>query len=165
MKLHRPLALALACTLSIAASAQWQWLDNSGNKVFSDRGPPPEIPAKNILKQPGGAPKTAPLAAPAVTTPASTPASAPKISGTDKALEEKKKQAEDAETAKRKTEADKIAATKADNCVRARQSKANYDSGMRIARINDKGEREVLDDDARATELKRVQDTISADCK
>jgi hypothetical protein len=165
MKLHRPLALALACTLSLAASAQWQWLDNSGNKVFSDRGPPPEIPAKNILKQPGGAPKTAPLAAPAVTTPASTPASAPKISGTDKALEEKKKQAEDAETAKRKTEADKIAATKADNCVRARQSKANYDSGMRIARINDKGEREVLDDDARATELKRVQDTISADCK
>lgn len=146
----------------MAASAQWQWLDNSGNKVFSDRAPPPDVPAKNILRQPGGIPKAKPAAAPEV--PASA-ASAPKISGTDKALEEKKKQAEDAEAAKRKVEADKIAAVKADNCQRAKQSKANYDSGMRIARVNEKGEREILDDTARAAESKRVQDTIAADCQ
>lgn len=162
MELHKALVFIAGCVLSIAASAQWQWLDNSGNKVFSDRGPPPDIPAKNILRQPGGTVKAKPVAA--TEAPASA-ASAPKISGTDKALEEKKKQAEDAEAAKRKAEADKNAAAKAENCTRAKQSKANFDSGIRIARTNEKGEREILDDNARAAELKHIQDVISADCQ
>jgi hypothetical protein len=162
MKLHKSFVIVLGCTLSWGAVAQWQWIDNSGSKVFSDRGPPPDIPAKNILKQPGGAPKAVPATAP--TAPASA-ASAPKISGVDKALEEKKKQAEDAEAANRKAELDKNATARAENCKLAKQSKANFDSGIRIARTNDKGEREILDDTARASELKRVQDVITADCK
>jgi len=36
---------------------------------------------------------------------------------------------------------------------------------MRLARVNDKGEREVLDDKQRADETKRMRDTIAADCK
>lgn len=162
MKLHKLLALALGCAVSWGAAAQWQWIDNSGSKVFSDRAPPPDIPAKHILKQPGGVPKTMPVAVPTV------PASAvlvPKISGIDRALEEKKKQAEDAEAAQRKAELDKNAAVRAKNCLRAKQSKSTFDAGMRIARTNDKGEREILDDAARATELKRVQDVITSDCK
>nr|WP_315430398.1 DUF4124 domain-containing protein [uncultured Albidiferax sp.] len=162
MQIHKALVVAFGCVLSLAASAQWQWLDNSGNKVFSDRAPPPDIPGKNILRQPGGVPKAKPVAA--AEAPASA-ASAPKISGTDKALEEKKKQAEDAEAAKRKAETDKIAAAKAENCQRAKQSKANYDSGMRIARVNEKGEREILDDAARAAETKRLQDVMTSDCQ
>ncbi|WP_367846300.1 DUF4124 domain-containing protein [Rhodoferax sp. WC2427] len=162
MKLHKLLVIALGCAWSLGALAQWQWMDNSGRKVFSDRGPPPDIPAKNILRQPGGAAKAAPVPAPAA--PASA-ASAPKVSGVDKALEEKKKQAEATEAAQRKAEVDKNAAAQAENCTRAKQSKANFDSGVRIARTNDKGEREILDDAARASELKRLQDVISADCK
>nr|WP_315225446.1 DUF4124 domain-containing protein [uncultured Albidiferax sp.] len=162
MKLHKLLALAIGSALSWGAVAQWQWIDNGGRKVFSDRGPPPDIPAKNILRQPGGTPKVAPVAA--TEAPASA-AAAPKISGVDKALEEKKKQAEATEAAQRKAEADKNAAAQAENCTRAKQSKANFDSGLRIARTNDKGEREILDDAARAAELKRLQDVISADCK
>ena len=162
MKLYKLLALALGCAVSWNAAAQWQWIDNGGSKVFSDRAPPPEIPAKNILRQPGGTSKTMSVAPPAV--PAS-PALAPKITGIDKALEEKKKQAEDAEAAQRKAELDKNAAARAENCIRAKQSKLNFDSGMRIARTNDKGEREILDDAARASELKRTQDVITSDCK
>ena len=162
MKLYKLLAMALGCTLAFSAAAQWQWIDNSGSKVFSDRAPPPDIPAKNITKQPGGAPKAQPALAPE--RPASA-ASAPKISGVDKALEEKKKQAEDAEAALRKTELDKQAAARAENCKLAKQSKANFDSGMRIARTNEKGEREVLDDAARAVEVKRVQEVMTSECK
>lgn len=161
MKLHKMLVVALGCGLSLAAFAQWQWMDNTGSKVFSDRPPPPDIPAKNILKQPGG---TLKIKAAAPEVPASA-ASAPKLSGVDKALEEKKKQAEDAEAAKRKAEADKNAAAKAENCTRARQSKIQYDSGIRIARVNEKGEREILDDAARNAESQRIQDVINADCK
>ena len=39
------------------------------------------------------------------------------------------------------------------------------DSGVRIARTNEKGEREFMDDAARAAEAKRTQDIIASDCK
>jgi hypothetical protein len=38
------------------------------------------------------------------------------------------------------------------------------DSGLRLARTNDKGEREVLDDQARADETKRTREIIAANC-
>lgn len=154
--------MALGCVLSWGAVAQWQWIDNSGSKVFSDRAPPPDIPTKNILKQPGGGPKTLLVAAPTVPGVA---ASAPKISGIDKALEEKKKQAEEAQATQRKAELDKNAAARTDNCKRAKLSKSNYDSGVRIARTNDKGESEILDDAARAAEVKRLEEVMASDCK
>ena len=77
---------------------------------------------------------------------------------------EKKKQAEQAEIAKRKAEEEKRLQVKEENCSRAKQAKANYDSGMRIAKTNEKGEREILDDAARASETKRIQTIIDADC-
>jgi hypothetical protein len=39
------------------------------------------------------------------------------------------------------------------------------EAGLRISRTNATGEREVLDDAARASELKRVQSQIDNDCK
>jgi hypothetical protein len=36
---------------------------------------------------------------------------------------------------------------------------------VRLARVNEKGEREMVDDAARATELKRIKAIIDADCK
>ena len=65
----------------------------------------------------------------------------------------------------KKEEEQKIAAQRAENCKRAQAAKAGLDSGMRVARMNDKGEREVLDDAARAAELERTQAIIQADCK
>lgn len=175
MKLLRTLALGLACMGPALALAQWQWVDKDGRKVFSDRPPPNDIPAKSILKQPGV--KAAPVqqaqaavaAASAASAPASAPArpaaSAPRIAGRDPALEDKKRQAEAAELAKRKADEDKLAALRAENCTRAKRSKASYDSGVRIAQVNEKGEREFLSDEARAAETKRLQGIIDTDCK
>lgn len=165
------LAIALY-SLALAASAQWQWLDKDGRKVFSDRAPSPEIPEKNILKRPAprvpsGGTEDAPTAAPASAAAASAPqnaGSAPKISGVDKELAERKKKAEEAEAAKRKAEQEKFLKAKVENCSRAKQAKATIDSGMRLARTNAQGEREVLDDAARAAESKRIQSIIDSDC-
>ncbi|WP_157774172.1 DUF4124 domain-containing protein [Paracidovorax citrulli] len=44
MKLHRLLVLACACSWALGASAQWQWIDKDGRKVFSDRPPRPTCP-------------------------------------------------------------------------------------------------------------------------
>ena len=65
----------------------------------------------------------------------------------------------------RKAEEDKLAKVKADNCSRARDAKASYASGMRLARVNKQGERDIVDDVARATELQRIQAVIDSDCK
>ena len=154
--------------MAMAASAQWQWIDKDGRKVFSDRAPPSEVQEKNILKRPVARAAVASTAAAAADVSASVPqpgASAPKLNGVDKDLQDKKKKAEEAELAKRKAEEEKVLKAKVENCARAKQAKASLDSGMRIARTNEKGEREVMDDDARASEMKRIQSVIEADCK
>ncbi len=165
----KPARLFIVCALlaaSIPAMAQYQWIDKDGRRVFSDRAPPAEVPAKNILAQPRGTsvPVVAAAAAPASAAPQATAASAPAI-GTDKALEEKKQQAEAAEAAKKKAEEARVAAARADNCKRAQSAKTTLDSGMRMARVNDKGEREILDDTQRAAELKRTNQAIAENCK
>ena len=171
MKVAHALLLGLTLTAAIAAQAQYQWVDKDGRRVFSDRPPPADIPAKNVLTQPRGAraPQAAPVAGPAASAsePASAAAAAPRppAAGVDKALEEKKKQNEAAEAARKKADEERAAASRADNCKRAMSAKATLESGMRMARVNDKGEREVLDDAQRAAELKRVNAIIASDCK
>lgn len=173
MKFVHVLILGLACALPLAASAQWQWIDNTGKKVFSDQPPPLDVPEKNILRRAAGASQRASVA-PAPGT-ASTPdaaaagaapaAGVPKPAGVDKELAEKTRKAEEAEKAKQAAEAQKVAQAKSDNCARAKQGKATFDSGIRVARVNAQGEREIMDDKARAAEAQRVQSVIDSDCK
>ena len=180
MKLIQTLLVAALTGLSFAASAQWQWIDKDGHKVFSDRAPPTDIQDKNILKRPGnykppasqagdaGA-ETDPAAATASAAgaPASPviPASGTKPTGLQKELEAKKKQAQEAEAAKKKAAEEQVAKAKVENCARAKIAKVTFDSGVRIGRTNAAGEREIMDDSARATELKRIEGMIAKDCK
>jgi hypothetical protein len=165
MKPIRSLILTAACLLSLAASAQWQWLDKDGRKVFSDLPPPSDVPQKNILKQPHQRSRTPePMAAGDAAAPAAAEA-ATKPAGIDKGLQDKKKQADEAEAAKRKAEEERAAKVMAENCGRARQAKAGLDSGVRMSRINEKGEREFFDDGDRAVETQRLQDIINENCK
>lgn len=171
MKMLQMLLFTALAGASVVASAQWQWVDKDGHKVFSDRAPPADIVDKNILKRPAG--RSAPINATEAAESADTPVAAPpvvpasgvKAGGVDKVLEAKKKQAADAETAKRKAEEERVTKAKIENCARAKQAKASFDSGVRISRTNAAGEREFMDDAARATELTRIQGIIASDCK
>lgn len=170
MKTVRLALIALACSVPLLAAAQWQWVDKDGRKVFSDKAPPADVPADKILKRPRGAPQAAeaavavPVSAPA--TASGTPAAAlPKPTGKDPVLEQKRKQAESEAAAKKAAEEGKLALARADNCTRAKASKAGFDSGVRIARTNDKGEKEILDDAQRAAEVRRLDQMIARDCK
>lgn len=173
MKLFQTILTAALAWTCIAASAQWQWIDKDGHKVFSDRAPPADVLDKNILKRPqtrSSKPADTDTAATGSDAPASAAspalaASAPKGAGVDKELEAKKKQAADAEAAKRKAEEERITKGKIESCARAKQAKITYNSGVRISRSNAAGEREVLDDAARAAELKHIQAVIDTDCK
>lgn len=164
---HRPLGglllATLALLLALPADAQWRWRDASGRVTASDLPPPREIPDKDILQRPGGArppapaaPATAASAASAVATPA-TPV--------DKELEARKKAAEQQQQAKARADEQRLAAVRAENCSRARSHLANLESGQRLARVNDKGEREFLDDKTRADESRRAREIIASDCR
>lgn len=167
---------ALALAASLPAHAQYQWIDGSGRRVFSDQPPPPGTPQKNILKQPAARPAApAPAAdeaessaadstaAPAAAPQASTPqAAAP--AAQNKALQEKLKKAEAEEAAKKKAEADQLAAQKAENCKRAISAKALLDSGQRIMQSDGKGGRSFMSPEQRAAETKRIEEVMRNDC-
>ncbi len=167
----------LALTLTLAAGlghaqAIWKWKDKDGRIQISDRAPPNDVPARDILSQPPGASSKAGSATPAaagdVGKPAAAPA-APAASGVDSALEKKRKQdaADKASQQAAAQAADKarVAATKAENCSRARGHMAALESGQRMSRMNANGEREFLDDAARAAESARTRQLMDSNCQ
>ena len=153
------LALALAASSATAlAKPRFEWTDStSGLKVFSDRPPPggPESVRNFVDHAPGTLPVREQTPAPAAA------ASAP---GVDKAREAKKREAEEADAAQQKEAERQRAAQRADNCKRAREARNSLDSGMRMARLNEKGEREILTKEMRAEERKRVQTILDENC-
>jgi hypothetical protein len=164
MNMFRAALLVVACASTPLAFAQWQWVDKDGRKVFSDQPPPAGVPADKILKRPGNRPAQAepePAAAPAK----AAAASAPKVTGKDKELEDKKKAVAAAEAEKKKLQEEENAKARTENCARARQAKSTIDSGVRLTVTNAKGEREIMDDAARAAETRRLQTVIDRDCK
>lgn len=164
MKCMRVLVVALAA-LPLLCTAQWRWVDQNGHTVFSDQPPPPDTPAAKIVKQPFRSRTAEPTAAAASAPAVASVASAPKLVGKDTQLQQKKKEAEAAEEAKKKAHEQEVARVQAENCARARQGKSTYESGIRIVRTNEKGEREFLDDDQRAAEIRRLDQVIATECK
>lgn len=170
MKPSIPFSIVVcALALSLPVAAQYQWIDKDGRRVFSDLAPPADVPASKIVSRPQAAVRAAPApaapaSAPALAATSSKATNAPAI-GVDKALEEKKKQAEAAEAARLKAEEARQAAARADNCQRARSAKTALESGARMGRTDAKGERHILDDAERAAELRRVNEIIGTNCK
>ena len=157
-------AMATLALLALPAQAQWKWRDPAGHVQYSDLPPPSGTPDKDILSRPAaqGRIATAALPASAASGAASNPL-APRR--TDPELEAKLKKAEADKAAKAKADAEHDAAARAGNCARAKSQLQTLDSGIRLARTNDKGEREILDDTQRAAEMKRSRDVMASDCK
>ncbi|WP_164962184.1 DUF4124 domain-containing protein [Rubrivivax sp. JA1026] len=155
-----PLAVA-ACLLALAGSAQaqWIWRDRNGQITASDLPPPREVADKDIVQRPSNARR--PLPPPAAASAASAPA-APRV---DPVLEQRRRAAEQEQQAKLKTEQERVAQARAENCRRAKAQLAGLQSGQRIARLNEKGEREILDDKGRAEESRRAEGIIASDCE
>jgi hypothetical protein len=166
-----PALLALTVLALAPAHAQWAWRDANGRITASDRPPPNTVADKDIVSRPktdkrAGIPNAvnAPAAAAsAVATPAAS--TEPPKTALDKEVDARKAKAEQEQAAKKKAEETKLAAQRAENCQRARQQMASLDSGIRIARVNAKGEREILDDAGRAAEANKAREVISSDCR
>jgi hypothetical protein len=157
-------AVAALAVLALPAAAQWKWRDASGHVQYSDLPPPLGTPDKDILNRPAVQQRSA-AAAVASASAASASASGLVPRTVDSELETKRKKAEAEQAAKAKADEDKNAAIRADNCNRAKSQMQTLDSGIRLARTNDKGEREIMDDAQRDAETKRMRDIMSSNCK
>ncbi len=162
------LAALLGSTLAIPASAQWKWRDKSGVQ-YSDLPPPPGVAEADILQRPTSATRKGNAqVAPASAVPGASGAPGLTPKPVDSELEAKRKKIEEEASAKKKAEEmaeeTRVAAAKADNCTRAQAQLRTLDSGVRLAQVNEKGERVVLDDTAREVEAKRARDMIAQNC-
>lgn len=169
-------ALRSACLITLCvlmsigtaqAQAQWKWRDANGNIQYSDRPPPAGTPEKDILARPPGARKPiqiVPYGVKASEPAASAPGDAASAAAAKREADAKSKAAKESE-AKLKAEEKRNAEIRAQNCANAKQQLATLESGVRIARVNEAGERTVLDDAARAAEVQKMKAVIASECK
>ncbi|MGQ3051551.1 MAG: DUF4124 domain-containing protein [Roseateles sp.] len=165
----KPLFIALiGLALAASAQAQWKWRDARGNVQYSDLPPPPGTPDKDILQRPQAPNRPTIVVAPPGQQGVAASAPKPAASGPTKAEQEaaaRQKQEQDSEAAKRKEEERRIAAQRRENCTRAQANLRDLQSGQRITRTNDKGERVFMDEAQLAVEVARARDVITSECR
>ncbi len=157
------LTVAMLASLPSTAQAQWKWRDKDGQVNASDRPPPKDVPEKDILARPAPESRRYAVPAPAASAPALAASAA--ASPGERELQAKKRVADQEQAAKARADEERIAAQRAENCRAARGHLAALETGQRIARVNEKGEREMLDDKGRADEQRRARDVVASDCR
>jgi hypothetical protein len=168
MRLRAFIGVGLAMLLAAGpAAAQWKWKDGRGQVVVSDTPPPRDVPEANVLQRPDMMVRRTSAQAASASAPASAAAGGEVVAKAkvDPELEARKKKSEQEQTDRAKAEEEKVALQRAENCKRARAHMSSLDSGMRLSRTNEAGEREILDDKQRAEEAARTRQVITSDCR
>jgi Domain of unknown function (DUF4124) len=172
MPMSHPLRALMLTTLTLVLAAplaqaqQWMWRDKEGRVTASDRPPPRDIAEKDILQRP--VPESRRVASPAPAASAASGAAAVAAAAPtalEREVQARKKAAEAEQAAKAKADEERNAARRAENCRNARANLATLESGVRIQRTNDKGEREILEDAARNEEMRRAREAIASECR
>ena len=163
--------LLLLLATSAPAWAQYKWKDSRGQVHVSDLPPPRDIPDKDVLQRPATGQRSADtaVAVPGASVNASTRASAsaapPIRPPVDPELEARRKRADEEAKQRMRTDEERLAAQRAENCQRARQQLAMADSGQRLLRYNERGEPVVIDDAGRADDAQAARRVMASDCR
>ena len=133
-------ACLLAVTLaSSAAAALYKWTDAQGRTVYSDQPPSTSVKSEQLRAPP----------------PPANPNAAKELA--QREAEYRKRQTEQTEAAAKSEKERADAGKRAEACAQAKgQLKQLGESQLAIYRYNEKGEREVMDDDARGRERAKI---------
>jgi len=153
-------AALLLAALAAAASAGeiYHWKDKEGRANYADTPPPGNTPTRTL----SGRVTEFPVP------PQPENAQGAKSGATSAAEEAVELRKRQAQAADKQAQAEKAAADAVErrtNCERARNQLAALESGQRVARFNDKGEREYLDDAQRAQETDFARKAADSWCK
>ncbi|MBL8511963.1 MAG: DUF4124 domain-containing protein [Betaproteobacteria bacterium] len=140
-----------------ATAEVYRWIDKDGKLQYTDTPPPPGA-AKTEAKKIDASPATGSGAA----------------GDSTKALQERSKDFDkrrlDAQEKAKKSEAEQKAelerkAVNDENCRLNKNAIKQYEIPEPIRRTNDKGELEYVSDEARASELAKLKETVAKECK
>lgn len=144
-------ALALATLGALAAPAEaalWKWTDANGHVVYSDIPPSGDVKAERVNGP------SAPV----------NPNAAKDMA--NKEAEFKKRQLQRTEDAAKADKASAEAARRQENCGQARgQIKALGMDDVQHVRVNERGERVVMDAATRKAEIDRLQAFVHSQCE
>ena len=147
------LMLTLCFIATAEAMAQYAWLDEKGNKQFSDQPPPVSVPNNKILKFSGQTFN-------AQDSTSNTETSKITESRAEKELAYQKRREEQDKKNQQVEALAKSNAIKNDNCNRMRQYQQTLASGQRVQQTDSSGNRSYLSDDKRAEELNRLNQPL-----
>lgn len=145
----------LALGITGHALAQYVWVDDKGNKQYSDTAPPASVPKNRILKTPGKSTEQSEAAAPAkeASTAANAASANKPVTTASRNEDYNKRRAEQAEKDKKAADDQQAASEKSKNCERAKTYQKTLESGVRVATTDKNGERNYMDDAQRAKEI------------
>jgi len=154
---HTPLLLALLIPCAVWAGQVFEWKDASGKPHFSDQ-PPIGVDAKPIgIKTNPPKPSGPPAGAGAQSNGAKT--------WTEKNDDFAKRKAEEQDAEAKAREEDAQNKRKQEACDSAKAQLKLLESGRRVQRMDEKGERVVLDDAAREQEMARIRENMKQACE
>ena len=171
MKLLTLFLAVLALAVSNFSQAEvYKWKDKDGTIKYSDTPPPSNIKQEAITgKRKVGAPTGKQPLAPVETTDAvPTAATAgkdrlePPLNPEDAAAKKRQENAEAEKLNKKEKEAE--AKRKAENCSAAKANMQSYTQGGRVYKMNEKGEREYLDENGFKAGRQKAQQEINENC-
>lgn len=189
-----PVLAVLAASAGAADGEIYTWKDKSGQVHYSDTPPSGNTPTRTFGNRPAAkAPRASAVtetpatgASPASTSPGTAPATAPAAEASANAngakpgapaapkasssvaeqeVEFRKRRAEAAEKEEKEAKSKAEAEQKNQACQRAKNYLTGLESGVRVARLNEKGEREFLEDAQRAQEVESARKSVEANCK
>jgi len=152
-RLHRCLLSCLvAGGLSLAAApasaALYKWLDANGHWVYSDQPPPPNVKSEQIK----GAP------------PPANPNAAKELA--QKESDFRKRQTDKTVAADKGARDKALADRRTEACTQVKRQIAELDNAsISLYRLNEKGERETLDDAGRARERAKLDTFAKENCQ
>lgn len=156
---------ALLAILAVPALAQqYKWKDASGRTQYGDI-PPAGVQAERLSRSSVGTVSGGATSAAATSTgDAAKPASGPKTA-TEQEQEFRKRRMEAEEKQKKDEKLAQESRVKQENCTRAKRELASLESGVRQTRVNDKGEREFLDDSQVEAQKADARRAVSEWCR
>lgn len=173
-----PVAIGVLAMLAAPAQAQYQWRDADGKMVFSDRPPPSATPTERIVRQPArsGAARALEAEQQAAADGKGDGRGEVKATldpdGKDKepktpqekwqALQKAKAKAAQEDSERKADEARQQRL--AEDCNRMKSYRGSLEAGVKMSTTGANGEREIMDDQRREAEMKRVRQDIADNC-
>lgn len=156
--MYRKLIVALLLCTSPAAFGQgiYSWKDAQGQTHYSDL-PPPDAKVRTLRQAPLTGSK------PATSTDDSAAPATPSYAEQELAFRKRRAEAAEAEEKARKEKSNDEARQR--DCADARAQLTALESGQRMTRFNENGERVFMDDDERSAAIERSRAAVERSCR